>query len=53
MDIVALGFYAVVCALLSLMAPDLGGRWQRLAIGAAVGVVAAALLPVLRSVLGM
>ncbi|MEM9393987.1 MAG: hypothetical protein AAGA38_09025 [Pseudomonadota bacterium] len=53
MDIVALTFYAVVCGVLSLVAPNLGGRAQRLAIGAVVGVMAAAVLPTLRSALGL
>ncbi len=53
MDIVALAFYAVVCGVLSLLAPNLGGRVQRVAIGAAVGVVAAATLPVIRGALGL
>ncbi|WP_424966381.1 hypothetical protein [Dinoroseobacter sp. S375] len=51
MDPVALAFYAAICALLSLFAPQLGGRMTRLAVGAGVGVVAAALLPILRTTL--
>jgi len=51
MDPVSLAFYALVCALLSLFAPRLGGRAVRLIVGALVGVVAAALLPILRTVL--
>jgi len=47
-DPFALLFYAVVCGCLSFFAPKLGGRMQRLAIGAGVGVVAAALLPIVR-----
>jgi hypothetical protein len=50
MDPIALLFYAVVCGCLSFFAPNLGGRMQRLAIGAGVGVVAAALLPIIRQV---
>ncbi|MDJ0857816.1 MAG: hypothetical protein QNI90_14470 [Dinoroseobacter sp.] len=53
MDIVALTFYALVCGLLSLLAPNFGGRLQRVIIGAGVGVVAAAILPILRGTLGM
>ena len=52
MDIAALLFYACVCGVLSMLAPNLGGRVARLGIGAIVGVVAAALLPVLRGFLG-
>ena len=51
MDPVTLAFYALVCAVLSFFAPLLGGRVARLAVGAAVGVFAAALLPVLRAAL--
>ena len=35
-----------------MMAPNLGGRLSRLGIGAAVGGVAAALLPFLRDFIG-
>jgi hypothetical protein len=49
MDPVTLAFYALVCAVLSLFAPRLGGRTARLIVGALVGVLAAALLPLLRS----
>ncbi|MEM6385135.1 MAG: hypothetical protein AAF718_02750 [Pseudomonadota bacterium] len=52
MDPVALVFYAIICGLLSLFAPNLGGRVPRLAVGACVGVVAASLLPLLNSMIG-
>ncbi|WP_424972371.1 hypothetical protein [Dinoroseobacter sp. S76] len=51
MDPVALVFYAAICAILSLFAPQLGGRVTRLAVGAGVGVLAAAVLPLLRTTL--
>lgn len=51
MDLIALAFYATVCGILSLVAPNLGGMAPRLAIGAAVGIVAAALLPFLRGLM--
>lgn len=53
MDPVALVFYAIVCALLSLAGPRLGRPLVRLGIGALVGVLAAALLPTLRVALGL
>lgn len=53
MDIVALAFYAAVCGILSLFAPNLGGRVQRLLIGAGVGVMAAAILPAIRGAFGL
>lgn len=51
MDPIALVFYALVCAILSLFAPQLGGRTARLAVGAVVGIAAASLLPMVRTVL--
>lgn len=53
MDVTALVFYACVCAGLSLFAPRIGTPWARLAIGAGVGIVAAALLPILRGALAL
>ncbi len=52
MDYTALVFYAVICGLLSLAAPNLGTPFVRLGVGAVVGIAAAALLPLLRGVLG-
>ncbi|WP_412563676.1 hypothetical protein [Thalassobius sp. MITS945101] len=52
MDPIALVFYAVICGLLSLFAPSLGGMVPRLALGAVVGIVAAALLPTLKALIG-
>lgn len=52
MDYVALAFYACVCAILSVFAPRLGTVFVRFAVGAGVGIVAAAILPSLRGVLG-
>lgn len=49
----ALAFYACVCALLSLAGPRLGAPLMRLGIGAAVGIAAAALLPILKVALGL
>jgi hypothetical protein len=53
MDVTALVFYALVCGLLSLAAPTLGKPVLRLGIGAIVGIAAAALLPLLRGMLGL
>ncbi|WP_421701931.1 hypothetical protein [Aliiroseovarius sp.] len=53
MDPVALGFYAVICGLLSLAAPSLGRPFLRLGIGALVGIIAAAVLPMLKSAMGL
>lgn len=52
MDFVALAFYAVVCGVLSLAGPKLGAPTVRFGIGATVGIVAAAILPSLRALLG-
>lgn len=53
MDPVTLAFYAIVCAGLGLVAPRLGSPTLRLAIGAAVGITAAALLPGIRGIFGL
>lgn len=52
MEPISLVFYAVVCGLLSVFAPSLGGAAPRMAIGAAVGVLAATALPVMRGMMG-
>ena len=52
MDPISLGFYALVCGILSAVAPGLGGMIPRLAAGAVVGVVAATVLPFLRGMMG-
>ena len=53
MDVTALIFYAIICGVLSMAAPSLGRPLARLGIGAVVGIVAAALLPVLRGAIGL
>ena len=52
MDITALVFYALICGVLSLAGPRLGTPLIRFGIGALVGVVAAAVLPSVRLVVG-
>ena len=52
MDPISLVFYAVVCGLLSVFAPNLGGMVPRLTVGAVVGVVAAAALPFVNGMMG-
>ena len=51
MDPIALTFYAVVCGLLSAVAPTMPRLPVRLAIGAVVGILAASLLPVLKGMM--
>lgn len=53
MDVTALIFYAIICGILSLAAPTMHKPATRVAIGALVGIAAAALLPVLRVNLGL
>ncbi|PYG30475.1 hypothetical protein [Pelagimonas varians] len=53
MDPVSIGFYASVCGLLGLVGPKLGTAPIRLGIGAGVGVLAVALLPHLKVMLGV
>lgn len=52
MDPIALAFYAVICGLLSLFAPSLGGTVPRMLIGAVVGILAASLLPFVKTLIG-
>lgn len=51
MDPVTLTFYACVCAALGAVAPRVPRLPVRIALGAAVGITAATLLPVLRETL--
>ncbi|MBO6602431.1 MULTISPECIES: hypothetical protein [Paracoccaceae] len=52
MDLMAMIFYAVICGLLGLAGPRLGAPLLRLGIGAGVGIAAAAILPVIRGIMG-
>lgn len=52
MDFTSLGFYAAVCGILSVLAPNLGPPFLRLAIGAVVGIVAALVLPMVKGMIG-
>lgn len=52
MDPITLGFYAIVCGCLSVVAPRFPRLPIRLGIGAAVGLVAASVLPVLKGMMG-
>ena len=52
MDPISISFYAVICGLLSMLAPNLGGTLPRLGIGAAVGILAAILLPIIKGSMG-
>ncbi len=51
MDPFTLAFYAVVCGILSAVAPNVPKLPIRLGIGAAVGIIAAAALPELKGML--
>lgn len=51
MDPIALAFYAVVCGVLSAVAPSMPRLPIRLAIGAVVGMAAASFLPMLKGML--
>ena len=48
MEPISLAFYAIVCGVLSVVAPNLGGFLPRLIVGAGVGIVAAIVLPIIR-----
>ena len=47
-----MAFYAVICGTLGWAAPSIGGAPMRLIIGAIVGVIAATVLPMIRSSVG-
>ena len=49
MDLINLAYYAIICAVLSAFSPKVPALPWRLGIGAAVGLVAAAFLPMLKS----
>ncbi|MCG6901742.1 MAG: hypothetical protein LJE68_03590 [Rhodobacter sp.] len=53
MDPIALGFYALVCGGLSVIAPNFPRLPVRLGIGAVVGLVAATVLPWIKGMLGV
>lgn len=53
MDPIAIVFYAVICGTLSAFAPQFGGMAPRLAIGAAVGIAAAIVLPLIKGAMGL
>ncbi|MDJ0821718.1 MAG: hypothetical protein QNJ09_07915 [Paracoccaceae bacterium] len=52
MDPFLLVYYGLICAVLGLVAPQLGNRWLRFGIGALVGVGAVAVLPFVRGMIG-
>tara|TARA_Y100000815_G_scaffold14654_1_gene12839 strand:+ start:132750 stop:132917 length:168 start_codon:yes stop_codon:yes gene_type:complete len=52
-DPVGLVFYGLVCGTLAAFAPSFGTRPRRALIGAIVGIVAAILLPIVRSATGL
>lgn len=51
MDPITLIFYAVVCGSLSAIAPRFPGMPIRIGIGAAVGILAASLLPLIKDLM--
>ncbi len=53
MDVTAMAFYALVCGCLGALSPKLERFWFRFGVAALVGIVAAAVLPVLRVALGI
>jgi hypothetical protein len=53
MDPINLAFYALICGTLGWAGPRLGAPIARIGLGAAVGIVAAAALPVLKGLFGL
>jgi len=52
MDPFTVGFYAIVCAGLSAVAPRVPRLPVRLAVGAVVGVIATTVLPQIKGIIG-
>ncbi|MEP3436770.1 MAG: hypothetical protein ABJN75_08310 [Hoeflea sp.] len=52
-DGTAVAWYAVICGVLSALAPSFGGRAVRIAIGGIVGILAATLLPIVKGLAGL
>ena len=52
-DATAIAWYAVICGVLSAFAPSFGGRVVRIVIGGIVGIVAATVLPMVKSLMGL
>jgi len=52
MDLFNIVYYGLICGLLGAFAPKLGKRNVRFVIGIAIGVIAATLLPEVRSAIG-
>lgn len=53
MDPITMTYYAAICAALGAAAPRIPALPVRLAVGAGVGLVAAAVLPGLRAAVGL
>jgi hypothetical protein len=53
MDATAIAWYAVICGVLSALAPSFGGRLVRVLIGGVVGIIAATVLPMFRGLTGL
>ena len=51
-DPTAMAFYAAVCGSLAAFAPSFGGRVMRAGLGIIVGLIAAAVLPMIRGMMG-
>lgn len=52
-DGVAIVWYAAICGALSAFAPSFGGRGVRIGAGAVVGILAATVLPLVKSMIGI
>lgn len=52
MDLTTIAWYAAICGALSALAPVFGGRTTRIIVGAAVGIIAASLFPLAKTMMG-
>lgn len=53
LDTTSIAWYAAICGALAAFAPQLGSRLRRIVFGAAVGILAASLLPAVRGWFGL
>lgn len=53
MDLIVMAYYGLICAALAGVAAASGQRGRMIVVGALVGLVAAAALPMLRGALGV
>lgn len=51
MDFFNIVYYGIICGILGVSAPALGNKAARLVVGIGIGVIGAALLPILKNLI--